>query len=110
MKLELTDDQRAMVDSVRQLTQGKFRGRVHKWQDGTFPHENIKDLAELGVLGMAVPEEFGGLGLPVLDCVLVLEEVAKVCYVTSTMALSSVRARMCRITRSIPRSRATGLS
>jgi len=93
MKLELTDDQRAMVDSVRQLTQGKFRSRVHKWQDGTFPHENIKDLAELGVLGMAVPEEFGGLGLPVLDCVLVLEEVAKVCYVTSTMALSSVGAQ-----------------
>ena len=54
---------------------------MHKWQDGTFPYENIKDLAELGVLGMAVPEEYGGLGLPVLDCVLVLEEIAKVCYV-----------------------------
>jgi alkylation response protein AidB-like acyl-CoA dehydrogenase len=90
LKLELTEDQRAMVDSVRQLVQGKFRDRVHKWQDGTFPHENIKELAELGVTGMAVPEEFGGMGLPVLDCVLVLEEIAKVCYVTSTMVLSSL--------------------
>ena len=65
MKLELTDDQRAMVDTVRQLVQEKFKVRVKKWQDGTFPYENLEDLAEIGVLGMAVPEEFGGLGLPV---------------------------------------------
>jgi alkylation response protein AidB-like acyl-CoA dehydrogenase len=93
MKLELTADQRAMVDSVRQLAQEKFKGRVHKWQDGTFPHENLKELADLGVLGMAVPEEFGGLGLPVLDCVLALEEVAKVCYVTSMAAMSAMGAQ-----------------
>lgn len=93
MKLELTEDQRAMVDSVRQLAQGKFKAKVHKWQDGTFPHENLNDLAEIGVLGMAVPEEFGGLGLPVLDCVLVLEEVAKVCYATSMAAMSAMGAQ-----------------
>ncbi|MDE0205587.1 MAG: acyl-CoA dehydrogenase family protein, partial [Candidatus Tectomicrobia bacterium] len=83
MKLELTDDQRAMLGTVRQLAQDKFKVRVKRWQDGTFPHENLEDLAEIGVLGMAVPEEFGGLELPVLDCVLVLEEVAKACYVTA---------------------------
>ena len=90
MRLELNADQRAMVDSVRQLAQEKFKPRVKKWQDGTFPHENLKDLAELGVLGMAVPEEYGGMGLPVLDCVLVLEEVAKVCYATAMAAMSAV--------------------
>lgn len=93
MMLQLTDDQRAMVDSVRQLSQEKFKGRVHKWQDGTFPWENIKDLADLGVLGMAVPEEFGGLELPVLDCVLVLEEIAKVCYCTSMAVMSAMGAQ-----------------
>lgn len=93
MKLELNEDQRAMVESVRQLANEKFRGRIHKWQDGTFPHENIKDLADLGVLGMAVPEEYGGLGLPVLDCVLVLEEMAKVCYVTSMAVMSAMGAQ-----------------
>ena len=90
MKLELTDDQRAMVGTVRQLAQEKFKGRVKRWQDGTFPHENLEDLAGIGVLGMAVPEQFGGLALPVLDCVLVLEEVAKVCYVTAMAALGAV--------------------
>ena len=93
MRLELTDDQRAMVESVRRLRQYKFRARVHKWQDGTFPYENIKDLAELGVLGMAVPEEFGGLDLPVLDCVLVLEEIAKTCYVTAMAVMSAMGAQ-----------------
>ena len=93
MKLELTDEQRAMVDAVRQLAQEKFRGRVKRWQDGTFPYENLDDLAEIGVLGMAVPEEFGGLGLPVLDCVLVLEEVAKTCYVTAMAAMSAMGAQ-----------------
>ena len=93
MKLELTDEQRAMVDAVRQLAQEKFKGRVKRWQDGTFPYENLDDLAEIGVLGMAVPEEFGGLGLPVLDCVLVLEEVAKVCYVTAMAAMSAMGAQ-----------------
>ena len=93
MKLELTADQRAMVSSVRDLVQEKFKPRVKKWQDGTFPHENIRDLAEIGVLGMAVPEEFGGLGLPVLDCVLVLEEIAKVCYCTSMAVMSAMGAQ-----------------
>ena len=93
MKLELTDEQRAMVGAVRQLAQDRFKVRVKKWQDGTFPYENLDDLAEIGVLGMAVPEKFGGLGLPVLDCVLVLEEVAKVCYVTAMAAMSAMGAQ-----------------
>lgn len=103
MKLELTADQRAMVSSVRQLVQEKFKPRVKKWQDGTFPHENIRDLAEIGVLGMAVPEEFGGLGLPVLDCVLVLEEIAKVCYCTSMAAMSAMGAQNRIIANYAPR-------
>lgn len=93
MRLKLNDDQKAMVDTVRQLAQEKFRHRVSRWQDGTFPYENLKELGEIGVLGMAVPEEHGGLGLPVLDCVLVLEEVAKVCYSTAMAAMSAMGAQ-----------------
>ena len=52
-----------------------------------FPWENMKKLADIGVLGMSVPEEYGGLGLPVFDTALVLEEIAKTCYVTAMAAL-----------------------
>jgi len=93
MKLIMTSDQRAMVESVRALAQEKFRPRVAKWQDGSFPFENLSELADLGVLGMAVPEEFGGMGLPVLDCVLALEEISKVCYVTAMAAMSAMGAQ-----------------
>ena len=53
----------------------------------------MKPLAELGVLGMAVPEEYGGLGLPVFDTALVLEEIAKACYVTAMAVLGEVGAQ-----------------
>src|SRR5215468_11843258 len=58
--------------------------------DGTFPWENMQALAKMGVLGMAVPEEYGGLGLPVFDTALVLEEISKACYVTSMAVLGEV--------------------
>ena len=53
MKFELTDEQRHMVATVRQLTQERFKGRAQKFMNGDFPWENMKELAELGILGMA---------------------------------------------------------
>src|SRR5712691_6271109 len=58
--------------------------------DGTFPWDNIRRLAEIGVLGMAVPEAYGGSQLGVFDTALVLEEIAKGCYVTAMAVLGEV--------------------
>src|SRR6516165_11781695 len=88
--MSLTDEQRRFVQTVRDLAQSEFRPRALKYMDGTFPWENLRRLAELGVLGMAVPEEYGGLGLGVLDTALVLEEIAKVCYPTAMAVLGEV--------------------
>ena len=86
----LSDEQRRFVQTVRDLAQGEFRARALNYMDGAFPWENMRQLAELGVLGMAVPQEYGGLGLPVFDTALVLEEIAKVCYVTAMAVLGEV--------------------
>ena len=86
----LTDTQRDMVMSVRRLAQQRFKDRWQQWQDGTFPWENMRDLAEIGVLSMSVPKAYGGLELSVLDAALVLEEIAKVCYVTAMATLGEV--------------------
>ena len=56
-----------------------------------FPGTNIRKLASLGVLGMSVPEQYGGMGLPVFDTALILEEIAKVCYVTAMAVLGRGR-------------------
>jgi alkylation response protein AidB-like acyl-CoA dehydrogenase len=90
IKVQLSAEQRALVDTVRDLARSKFRGRVMKYMDGTFPWENMRELAELGILGMSVPEEYGGSGLPVFDTALVIEEVAKVCYVTAMALMGEV--------------------
>ena len=90
MDFHLSEEQRSMVRTVRELTQDKFKPNALKYMDGTFPWDNIRDLARIGVLGMAVPEEYGGLGLPVLDTALVLEEIAKGCYVTAMAVLGEV--------------------
>ncbi len=90
MFVALSDEQRRFVQTVRGLAQREFRPRASRYMDGTFPWENMRALAELGVLGMAVPEEYGGLGLPVFDTALVLEEIAKVCYVTAMAVLGEV--------------------
>lgn len=90
MLLTLSEEQHRFVDTVRDLTQNEFKARAVKFMDGTFPWENMRQLAKLGVLGMAVPEEYGGLGLPVLDTALVLEEIAKGCYVTAMAVLGEV--------------------
>jgi len=88
--LRLSDEQRRFVQTVRDLAQREFRPRANRYMDGTFPWENMRALAELGVLGMAVPEEYGGLGLSVFDTALVLEEIAKACYVTAMAVLGEV--------------------
>ena len=87
MDFKIGTEQREMIAAVRQLAQSEFKQDAPKWMDGTFPWPNIKKLAGLGVLGMSVPEEYGGLGLSILDSALILEEIAKVDYVTAMAVL-----------------------
>src|SRR5712672_2529950 len=90
MDFQFTEQQRRMVAAVRDLAQGEFKANAQKYMDCTFPWENMKKLADIGVLGMSVPEQYGGLGLPVFDTALVLEEIAKTCYVTAMAVLGEV--------------------
>ena len=90
MEFRISDEQRAMVSAVRAVAQKEFRARAPQYMDGSFPWENIRVLARMGVLGMAVPEEYGGTGMGVLDTALVLEEIAKVCYVTAMAVMGEV--------------------
>jgi alkylation response protein AidB-like acyl-CoA dehydrogenase len=90
MDFKISDEQRAFVKTIRKVCQKEFAPRAIQYLDGTWPQENMRRLAELGVLGMAVPQEYGGLGLAILDTVLVLEEIGKVCYVTAMAVLGEV--------------------
>lgn len=104
MEFRLTDAQRALIAPVREMAQTRFRARALRWMDGTFPGDNLRDLAGLGVLGMTVPEEYGGLGLPVFETALVLEEIAKVCYPTAMAVLGEAGVQTRVIARYAPES------
>src|SRR5262249_51726468 len=96
MDFQLSEQQRRIVAAVRDLAQGDFKSNRQRYMDGTFPWDNMKKLAEIGVLGMSVPEEYAGLGLPVFDTALLLEEIAKTCYVTAmaTLGEAGVQTRV----------------
>src|ERR1700730_3634044 len=102
MDFQISAQQREMIASVRSLAQTEFKANALRWMDGTFPWENMKKLADLGVLGMSVPEEYGGLGLPILDTALILEEIAKVDYVTAMAVLGEAGVQTRVIARYAP--------
>jgi alkylation response protein AidB-like acyl-CoA dehydrogenase len=104
MDFQISAEQREMIASVRSLAQTEFKSKAMRWMDGTFPWENMKQLADLGVLGMSVPEEYGGLGLPILDTALILEEIAKVDYVTAMAVLGEAGVQTRVIARYAPAS------
>jgi alkylation response protein AidB-like acyl-CoA dehydrogenase len=102
MDFRVGAEQREMVAAVRELAQSEFKANAPKYMDGTFPWENMKKLAAMGVLGMTVPEEYGGLGLPVFDTALILEEIAKVCYPTAMAVLGEAGVQTRVIARYAP--------
>ena len=96
-RLLLTEEQRALIGTVRTLAKDKdFKGNSIKYMDGTYPWDNLNELAKIGVLGMSVPEEYGGSNLRVFETALVLEEVAKNCYNTA-MALMGMLGVQVRV-------------
>src|SRR5262249_50522937 len=86
----LTATQKQIVGSVRALTQDEFKPRGLSYMNGQCPWENIRSLAKIGVLGMAVPQAYGGSDFGVFDTAIVLEEIAKGCYVTAMAVLGEV--------------------
>ena len=89
-RFRLSEEQKRIVATVRELAQSEFKPRGLRYMDGTFPWDNIRALAAHGILGMAVPEDYGGADLGVFDTALVLEEIAKGCYVTAMAVLGEV--------------------
>lgn len=78
MDLELTEEQRMVQASVREFVAGEIAPRAKEYDEhARFPREQLKGLAELGLLGMIIPEEWGGAGFDAVAYALALEEIAR---------------------------------
>ncbi len=78
MNFDLTPDQKALQERVREFAQAEIAPIAEKLdRDAVFPTELFRKLGDLGVMAIPFPEEHGGLGLGVFDAVLAIEELAR---------------------------------
>jgi alkylation response protein AidB-like acyl-CoA dehydrogenase len=74
-----TDEQEQLRRSVREFAEGEIRPHAMEWDEaGKFSPDLFPKLAEMGLLGVSFPEEYGGAGLGTLEFALVMEELARV--------------------------------
>lgn len=78
MNFELSDEQKVLQRAVRELCAREILPNAARWdREERFPHEIIPAMGQMGLLGMQIPEEYGGAGMKFVDFVVALEEVAR---------------------------------
>jgi alkylation response protein AidB-like acyl-CoA dehydrogenase len=75
---EKTDEQKAITEMVRQFTDEQIIPNAEKYDhEDSFPDEIVEQLKELGLFGITIPEEYGGLGLDLTTYAMVVEELSR---------------------------------
>ncbi len=79
LDFDLTGEQQEIQKSVREFAEKEIRPHVMEWDEAQrFPNELLPRLAELGLMGVTFPPDFGGAGLGYVEYVTILEELARV--------------------------------
>jgi alkylation response protein AidB-like acyl-CoA dehydrogenase len=79
MDFRLSEDQDLLRRSIREFAETEIRPHVREWDEAQhFPSEAMPALAGLGLLGIQIPEEYGGAGLSAVDYCICIEELARV--------------------------------
>jgi butyryl-CoA dehydrogenase len=80
MEIQLTEEQLLLRDNVRRFADEVVRPRAKEIdRTGEFPRRFFDQAGELGLAGVAVPEEYGGAGMDTLSYCLVIEEISRAC-------------------------------
>ena len=80
MNIELTEEQVMIREMAREFAEKEVKPIASLIDhEARFPHDTVKRMGELGLLGIAIKEEYGGSGADVISYVLAMEEIAKVC-------------------------------
>ena len=79
MDFTFSDEQKHLRKSVRAFAEGEIAPHVMEWDESShFPLELLPKLAEMGLLGVLFPEEYGGAGLGYIEYATVIEELSRV--------------------------------
>ncbi|HJW09993.1 MAG TPA: acyl-CoA dehydrogenase family protein, partial [Holophagaceae bacterium] len=77
MDFQLPDHVEALREEVRKFAEKEIRPHVMAWDEAkTFPMQVMKQLGEMGMMGVIFPEEYGGAGMGYIEYAVVVEELS----------------------------------
>ena len=80
------ESKKLLLEQVRAFTQGEIAPKAKATDEtGSFPAEIVKQLGEMGLMGMMVPEQYGGSGLDAVSYAMCMEEVSAACASTGVI-------------------------
>jgi butyryl-CoA dehydrogenase len=86
MDIQLTDEQRQVRDLCREFAAKELTPNARRWDaEHHFPSEAVKKLGELGLLGVAIPAEWGGAGMDNVSYAVAMEEISRGCAGTGVI-------------------------
>lgn len=86
---ETDESKKMLIEQIRAFAQSEIAPKAKELDEtGRFPTELVKQLAEMGLMGMMVPEQWGGAGMDTVSYAMALEEIAAAC--ASTAVIMSV--------------------
>lgn len=78
MNLTFTDEQLMMRNMVRDFAKSEIALFIERLEQGEFPREIIKKMGEIGLMGITVPEQYGGSGMDFTSYIIAIHELSKV--------------------------------
>src|SRR5512144_485261 len=80
MDVRLSDDQELLRRSIREFAESELRPHVMEWDEAQqFPRALPSKFAQLGLMGIQFPEQYGGAAMSSVDYCICIEELARVC-------------------------------
>jgi alkylation response protein AidB-like acyl-CoA dehydrogenase len=78
MDFELSDEQRLLRDTIRSFVDAQIRPVAREWEEsGRYPEEIVATMREMGLFGLLVPEEYGGMAADMVSLAVVFEEISR---------------------------------
>ena len=95
MDFELAEEQQMVRETTRAFVEREVKPVASRLdREAIYPSELVKRLSELGLMGILVPQEFGGSGMDLLSCVVAMEEVSKA-WASLAVAMSVQNSLVC---------------
>src|SRR3954466_13997904 len=80
MSFQTNENQQMIAEMIRKFGKEHILPKMMEWDESQeFPTEVFKKLGELGLMGVLVPEEYGGAGLSRYEYIEIIQEISKVC-------------------------------